>query len=141
MSLPVVLTRGPHTKALIHFLWARQCSPHPLPPLPSPSHGCSPCPTPHMPLGIGSCWFLWLWYFPPPLKHGIKWAACAAGKMGFFQSLCWEGPKRQPLAPQEAGCCMQQESQAAAKPEVQTLSMCTYSIGFIALLLDIYQNK
>lgn len=131
----MVLTRVPHTKALSPFLWARQHSPHPLSPLSLSGVQTQPHSLPICLWASATAGFCG--YFPPSLKHGIKWAACAAGKVGFSKPVLGRS-QRQPLAPQEAGYCMQQESQTAAKPGAQTLYMCTYSIGFIALLLGIY---
>lgn len=133
----MVLTRVPHTKVLSPFLWARQHIPHPLPPLSLPGMQSLPHSLPICLWASATAGFCGYAIFLPLSSMASSGQQVLQARW-VFPSLCWEGPKRQPLAPQETGCCMQQESQAAAKPRVQTLYMCIYSFGFIALLLGIY---
>lgn len=97
------------------------------------------------PLGF----FLWLCSFPPPSSTVLGWAARSRVRLGIsccrrdgvFQAHGRKVPKSNPWHHGEAGYHVRQENQAAAKPGVQTLCTCFYSIGFIAVLLGIYRNK
>lgn len=87
--------------------------------------------------------------FLPPWRTASWWATCSRVCLGikccrqdeFFQAHGGEVPKGSLWHHREAGYHLQQESQAAASPVLQTLYTCSYSIGFLVLLLDIYWNK